>query len=191
MNNFCDFNNADEQPSFELIPRGHIAKVRLSIKPGGYNNPSMGLNSSVAKQSETTGSIFLSCEYVLLDTEFAKRKIWSLIGIKSNKGDAWGNQGRAFIRAILESAYGIHPTDNSEKAQKARKINDLSELDGIVFLARIDIELDAKDNERNVIKTAITPDSKFYYDDKVDFQSPIENQNTSQSHNHLDDDIPF
>ena len=31
---FFDFNTADQQQSFDLIPKGTLARVRISIKPG-------------------------------------------------------------------------------------------------------------------------------------------------------------
>jgi len=34
-----DFNTAEPQQAFDLIPAGTIAKVRMMIKPGGHNDP--------------------------------------------------------------------------------------------------------------------------------------------------------
>ena len=31
---FFDFNDAEQQQSFDLIPKGTLARVRMSIKPG-------------------------------------------------------------------------------------------------------------------------------------------------------------
>ncbi|SMG66495.1 conserved hypothetical protein, partial [methanotrophic bacterial endosymbiont of Bathymodiolus sp.] len=30
-----DFNSADDQNNFDLIPKGTLVKVRMTIKPGG------------------------------------------------------------------------------------------------------------------------------------------------------------
>jgi hypothetical protein len=70
------------------------------------------------------------CELI---TEYAKRKVWGLIGLYSNKGPEWGNMGRSFIKAILNSARGFSENDNSPAAQNARKINGIGDLDGIEF----------------------------------------------------------
>jgi hypothetical protein len=35
--------------------------------------------------------------------------MWSLIGLSSPKGPEWANMGRSFMKAILNSARGIHP----------------------------------------------------------------------------------
>lgn len=42
MSNWNDFNDAEQQQSFDLIPRNTAAKLRLSIKPGGFDDPSQG-----------------------------------------------------------------------------------------------------------------------------------------------------
>jgi hypothetical protein len=59
------------------------------------------------------GSVYLNCEFAVLDGPYAKRKMWSLIGLHSPKGPEWANMGRAFVKGILNSARGLHPQDNT------------------------------------------------------------------------------
>ena len=94
--------------------------------------------------------------------EFAKRKVWSLIGLYSPKGVEWSNMGRSFIRGILNSAKGLSDKDTSPRAMEARRIQGFADLDGIEFLAKIDVEKDQNDQPKNVIKFAVTPDHKEY-----------------------------
>ena len=42
MSNWNDFNDAEQQQSFDLIPRNTAAKLRLTIKPGGFDDPAQG-----------------------------------------------------------------------------------------------------------------------------------------------------
>jgi len=70
--------------------------------------------------------------------------------------------GRSFIRAALNSARGVHPHDNSAQAVNARRITSFADLDGIEFIARVDVEKDGKGEDRNVVKIAIEPDHKDY-----------------------------
>lgn len=161
--NWTDFNDADSQTSYDLIPKGTIAPVRMTIKPGGYDDPNRGWTGGYATSSSETGAIYLSCEFVVTQGPFAKRKVWSLIGLLSQKGPEWGNMGRSFIRAILNSSRGISEKDNSPQAANARRISGFSDLDGIEFLAKIDVEKDSKDDDKNVIKYALTPDHKEYH----------------------------
>lgn len=162
MNTWNDFNSADDQNSFDLIPKGTLVKVRMTIRPGGYDDASQGWTGGYATQSNTTGSIYLNCEFVVLDGPYAKRKMWSLIGLHSLKGPEWANMGRAFIKGILNSARGLHPQDNTPQAQQARRIQGFADLDGIEFIAKVEMEKDQNGDDKNVVKTAITPDSKDY-----------------------------
>ncbi len=157
-----DFNDAEQQTSFDLIPKGTQAKVRMTLKPGGYDDATRGWTDGYATESFDTGSVYLAAEFVVLNGEYAKRKLWSNIGLHSPKGDAWANMGRTFIRAVLNSAYGVLPSDQSQEAQNARCIGSFSALDGIEFVARIDVEKDSKGENRNVIKLAIEPDHNDY-----------------------------
>ena len=157
-----DFNNSENQSNFDLIPNNTLAKVRMSIKPGGYDDQNQGWVGGYATRNEATGSIYLSCEFVILEGEYAKRKVWGILGLHSNKGPEWGNMGRSFIKAILNSARGFSESDNSPAAQSARKINGIGDLDGIEFVAKITTKKDQNEELRNEIRFAITPDNKDY-----------------------------
>jgi hypothetical protein len=162
MSAWNDFNDAEQQQGFDLIPKGTTVKVRMTIKPGGHDDPAQGWTGGYAAESFDTGSVYLACEFVVLEGPFAKRKLWSNIGLHSPKGPTWGQMGRSMIRGILNSARNVHPQDNGPQAVAARRIQGFHELDGIEFLARVDVEKDAKGEDRNVVKLAIEPDHKDY-----------------------------
>jgi len=162
MSTWSDFNNADDQQSFDLIPKGTIARVRMTIRPGGYDDPNEGWTGGYATRKAETGTVYLNAEFVVLEGPYARRKVWSLIGLHSPKGPEWTHMGRAFIKGILNSARGVHPGDETPRAQTARRIQGLADLDGIEFVARLDVERDAKGDDRNAIKQGITPDHKAY-----------------------------
>ena len=158
-----DFNDAEaQQGGFDLIPRGISVPVRMTIKPGGHDDHTQGWTGGYATQSFDTGAVYLACEFVVTDGPFAKRKMWSNVGLHSPKGPTWGQMGRSFIRAVLNSARNVQPQDNSPQAAAARRINSFADLDGIEFLARVDVEKDGKGEDRNVVKVAIEPDHKDY-----------------------------
>ncbi|MGH1471601.1 MAG: hypothetical protein ACRBCS_10435 [Cellvibrionaceae bacterium] len=162
MTTWNDFNSAEDQNNFDVIPKGTLVKVRMTIRPGGYDDASQGWTGGYATQSMTTGSVYLNCEFVVLDGPYAKRKMWSLIGLHSPKGPEWANMGRAFVKGILNSSRGLHPQDNSPQAQQARRIQGFVDLDGIEFVAKVELDKDQNGDDKNVIKTAITPDHKDY-----------------------------
>ena len=162
MSMWKDFNDAPKQASYDLIPKGTIVPVRMMLKPGGYNDESQGWTGGYATQNAATGSIYLAAEFVILEGEFARRKVWANIGLKSPKGPTWGEIGRGFLRAALNSARNIEPRDTSARAVAARCVNGLHDLDGLEFIARIDHEKDANGELRNTIKIAIEPGHSEY-----------------------------
>lgn len=163
MSQWNDFNDADAQHAgFDLIPKGTPVPVRMSIKPGGYDDPEQGWTGGYATESFETGSVYLACEFVVTDGPYAKRKMWTNIGLHSRKGPTWGQMGRSFIRAILNSARHVHPQDNSPQASAARRIESFADLDGIEFIVRVDVEKDARGDDRNVVRMAVEPDHADY-----------------------------
>ena len=162
MNTWNDFNDAEQQNDFNVIPKGTVARLRMTIKPGGYDHPDFNWTGGYATQSFETGSVYLSCEFVILEGPFAKRKVFSNIGLYSPKGETWGQMGRSFIRAMLNSSRQINPKDMSPQAAAARRIQGFHELDGIEFVGRIDVEKDSKGEWRNIVKFAIEPGAPEY-----------------------------
>lgn len=173
-----DFNSAEEQNSFDLIPAGTIAPVRMTIKPGGFDDPNQGWTGGYATRNDETGAVYLNCEFVILEGEFAKRKVWSLIGLHSNKGPDWQNMGRSFIRGILNSANKLSDKDNSPQAQNARRIKAIADLDGISFVAKIDQKKDQNGQMRNEIRYAVTLENPEYNKHAGSLSAPA---NTSQT----------
>jgi hypothetical protein len=154
-----DFNDAKQNAN--IIPKGTLAKVRLTIRPGGFDDPAQGWTGGYATRG-TTGSVYLSGEFTVLEGPYARRKIFTLIGLYSAKGPDWANMGRSFVRGMLNSARGISDKDNSAQAQAARRISGFADLDGLEFVAKIDVGTDTNGEEKNEIRTAVTPDHKEY-----------------------------
>ena len=158
-----DFNDAPKQQSFEIIPAGTIAPVAMKVRPGGTGE------GGWLKDSKSSDAQMLDCEFVVTEGEYANRKFWSyfvLFGGKLNeRGESiGGNISRGQLRAILESARGINPTDESPQARSARAINSWDDMNGMVFLCRIGIQKDktGQYDDKNVIKAVITPDMGEY-----------------------------
>ena len=103
-NAWQDFNDAEQQQGFDLIPRGTLVPVRMTLKPGGYDAPEQGWDGGYATESYETGSIYLAAEFVITAGPHTKRKLWSNIGLHSEKGPTWAQMGRSFVRAALNSA---------------------------------------------------------------------------------------
>lgn len=159
-----DFSTAEEQNNtFELIPNRTPVKVHMKIRPGGYNDEAQGWTGGYATRSEGTGAVYLSCEFTVIGGKYNKRKVFSNIGLYSAKGPTWGNMGRTFIRAALESRAGIKADDMSEKAMAARRINGIADLDGIEFCALVEHDKPQEGYEaKNIIQSALGVTHKDY-----------------------------
>jgi len=154
-----DFNSA--QGNANLIPKGTLIKVRLTIRPGGFNDESQGWTGGYATRG-STGAVYLNAEYTVLEGQYAKRKIFSLIGLYSPKGPDWGNMGRSLVRGILNSARGISDKDVSPEAQMKRRIVGFADLDGLECVVRADLGTDTNGDDKNEVRSAVTPDHKDY-----------------------------
>jgi hypothetical protein len=151
-----DLNSAEAQTEFGLIPNNTIAKARLTIKPGN------DFSDSFLTRSKNGDSVFLNCEFTIMEGQYVRRKIFDKIGISGS--DTWVNMGKARIRAIIESSKNINPKDMSEAAMAARKINSFDELDGLEMLIKIGVEHDRNGvyQDKNKVASIITPDSEVY-----------------------------
>lgn len=159
MGSWNDFNDAKQTSN--IIPKGTLAKVRMTIRPGGHDDPGQGWTGGYATRG-TTGSVYLNIEYTVLEGPFARRKVFGMIGLYSPKGPDWANMGRGLVRSMLNSARGISDKDNSPQAQAARRISGFGDLDGMEFVARIDVGTDSNGDDKNDIRTAVTPDHREY-----------------------------
>jgi len=165
MTKWNNFNDAEDQMSYELIPNKTIAKVRLMLKKG--NHVTDEFKDGWATLSKAGTSIYLACEFVILSGEYENRKVWSNIGLCNmnsrlgTEGDRYADIGRSMIKAILDSANSLHPTDKSPKAEKLRTIRSFADLDNLICVAEITIN-DKGDKPCNEIKTIITPDHARY-----------------------------
>lgn len=154
-----DLNNAQTQRTeFDLIPDGTIVPVQMTVRPGNAGEGGWLKRSS----NIDTPCLMIDAEFIILEGEHAKRKIWSLFTVE---GTTDGHQKAADItlsrlRGIVESARGVKPTDNSPEAVQARRLNSVGDLDGIRFWAVIGVEKsrDERYKDKNNIKAVITPD---------------------------------
>jgi hypothetical protein len=150
-----NFNDAGEQRSFDVIPANTICPLQLTIKPGGAGDVGW------LKRAADGASEGLDCEFTVVGGPYAKRKLWQLLtlrGTSPGHGEA-GEISRNTLRAILESARGIKPSDTSEAAQNARKVSGWADFDGLRFVARLGVR-PPKDGytAKNTILEVLTPE---------------------------------
>ena len=159
MNSY-DFNDADTQRNFDVIPNGTIATVRMTVRPGSAGEDGW------LRRSKDGNSEMLDCEFVVLDGPFAKRKFWMLFTVDgTTQGHAEAAKISASkLRAILESARGIRPDDKSDTATQARRIGSYGDLNGLSFIARVGVEPPQNGYKaKNRLDHVVTPDEKAWH----------------------------
>ena len=141
-----DLNDAQPQlpPVGELIPDGTFAKVKMSIRAGGVNGPTP-IDAGLLKASQSSDAKMLDCEFTVVAGSYVRRKFWQNFTVSGGKLDDKGqskgwNISKSAFRAMIDSALGLDPKDESPTAKQKRVIQGLKQLDGIVFAARIMIE---------------------------------------------------
>lgn len=179
-----DFNDADTQRPNSLIPDGAVAVVVATLRPGG-----VGDGGWLRGSKNNSLNNMLDFEFTVDGGEFDRRKFWTLLSYadqdpKALEGGAATSCAvtRSTLRAMLESAFGVNPTDGSDAAQGKRRPAGWQSFDGIRFCAKIGIEKGGlkdvaagPDSERyadkNKLVAAITPDDAKYISPGA--QSPV------------------
>ncbi len=152
-----DFSTAEKQQVPGLIPQGTTCPVHLTMRPGGAGD------GGWLKRSKSGECLMMDCEFTVIDGPFARRKFWALLTVE---GETDGQKQAVSIsfsrlRAMLESARGILPSDESQDGIKARQVDGYQDFDGIRFVAIVGEEK-GKDGykDKNVLIGAVTPDKR-------------------------------
>lgn len=164
-----DFNDADRQRDFELIPTGTIVRVIGTIRPGGKSRAgSEAVDAGWLTASRTSDVMYLSWEFVVSEGPLKNRRWWQNLtvagGEVNEKGEskAW-NISKSTIRAMLNSARNVKPDDESATAVAARRINTWADINGIEFLCKVGIQKGSNGyQDKNQIGTVIEPGHKDY-----------------------------
>ena len=141
-----DMNDVAPQQSGDLIPDGTFAKLRMSIRKGGSDGMSE-VDRGLLKASNQPGSdvLMLDAEFTVMEGPHARRKFWQNFTVQGGKLDEQGQSigwkiSKGVFRAMIDSALGLNPEDMSEAARARRVLRGLADLDGIAFVAKIQIE---------------------------------------------------
>ena len=141
-----DMNDVEPQASGDLIPDGTFAKVVMTIRKGGTDGMSE-VDRGLLKRSNQPGSdvLLLDAEFTIAEGPYARRKFWQNFTVQGGKVDEQGQSigwkiSKSIFRAMIDSALGLNPSDMSEAAKARRVLRGLADLDGISFVAKIQIE---------------------------------------------------
>lgn len=158
-----DLNQAEEQREGmgSAIPEDSIIPFKMTIRPpkAGKEGSTHALFCRSGKGNE-----YIDCEFEA-QGQYGGRKIWqnfTLVG-----SDQATKISMRTLRAIVESARGIAPSDASPQATAGRQLSDWYDFNGMTFLAKVKcvVEQYAKDGQwyvNNEFKKIITPDDPEY-----------------------------
>lgn len=155
-----DFNGVEPAKPNEAIPDGTFAKAIMTIRPGGFDGDSpIDRGLLTASRAEGSDVIQLDCEFTILEGLFARRKFWRKLVLSGGKVDEQGVSigwkiTKSALRAILDSAHGLDPKDESAAAQAKRRINGFFDLNNLVFVAKVQTDSEG----RSELDAAITRD---------------------------------
>src|SRR4029079_18672279 len=179
-----DLNDAQPQmaPMGELIPDGAFAKVKMTIRPGGLNG-STPADANLLKASQSNDAKKLDCEFSVLAGSHVPQKLWQNVtawpyvrrkfwqnftvagGKLDDRGQSKGwNISKSAFRAMVDSALGLDPKDESAAAKQKRAIQGLKKLEGIVLAPRIMVEpaSDTKYKDQNRLANVVVPGEPQY-----------------------------
>ena len=161
-----DFNTAEKQQAPGLIPNGTAVPVHMTMRPGGA-----GDNGWLKRGGKPEAPcMMMDCEFTVVEGPYAKRKFWSMMLVEGTTDGQKTAVGitHSRLRAILESAKGVQPSDESPDAIKARQVEGYEDFDGIRFIAVVGEEkgngISPKTgkpyDDKNVLTGAVTPDKQ-------------------------------
>lgn len=161
-----DLNDAQPQmaPVGELIPDGAFARVKLTIRPGGVNGAT-AMDAGLLKASQSSDAKMLDCEFTVTEGPHARRKFWQSFTVAGGKLDEKGQSigwriSKSTFRAMVDSALGLDPRDETPATKAKRVLPGLRHLDGVVFAARIMVEpaSNPQYRDQNRIANVVLPD---------------------------------
>lgn len=165
-----DFNDAPEQKvSSGPIPPDSVVKVRLVLR---QPKDEYALPEDPMIFQASSGLLGLDCEFEVVGGSFAGKHIWENLWLPPNmqqiqlsKGQHGACEGGvAKMRAILEAARNISPSDQSQAARNARTMRAWNDLNGLEFGVVVGVQkIKAGDQYvNNSIKKIVTPDDERY-----------------------------
>lgn len=143
------------------IPEDSIIAFTMTIRA-----PKAGKESTTHAMfcKSSKGNEYIDVEFEALGS-YAGRKIWQNFTLVGSEQAA--KISMRTLRAIVESARGISPTDASPAATAGRQLSDWLDFNSMTFLAKVGtvVEQSQRDGQwyvNNTIKRIITPDDAEY-----------------------------
>jgi len=177
-----DLNDADTQGDRELIePGGYGLQIHVKEGHAGADGwLKLAKNQrSLMLQLECKVVSAVTTKGAVTSSQYAGKVVRDWITLEFDETDAMHlpalsdadieryrtsvRMGRSKLRAIVDSAHGLDPKDDSFVAKEKRKLANYSDLEGLVFYAQIEERAgQGKYGPSNTIDFIITPDLPDY-----------------------------
>jgi hypothetical protein len=200
-----NLNEADNQDR-AIMPAGPYW-VKARIRPGQAGD------DGLLRLAKNAHSLMLDLQLTVIDNdEWRGKQIFDLItcdlleydqsedplAIPPLKGTNLANlqtsvrMGRSKLKAMINSAYGLMPNDDSDQARAKRTIESFGAFDGLCFMAQVEVQ-PARDSfkERNVVDFIIEPGDPAYKPRGSTSKAVATAPKLKLAANDYDDTIPF
>jgi hypothetical protein len=167
MLNLNNVQQSDAPAEFSLIPHGTVCRAVMVVKMGDMEIPEFG-NGMWFKQSQSSKAKWMELEFTVLGGDFDRRKFWDRIFVDGDKMNDNGvpmakEIGLSTLRKIIDSAYGLDPTDMSEAAQQRRNISGVNDLNAMEICAKVGVKKGTNGySDQNKLLVALTPADREY-----------------------------
>ena len=164
LNNVPEDNNSGD---FELIPLGTVVRAVIKLKGGTTELPEFG-HGNWFKASASSKAKWAEIEFTIVGGQYDRRKVWDNIFVD---GDKLGESGMPMakeiglrtLKAIIDSAFSLDPTDQSENAQRARQLSGIADLNGREICMKVGIKKGTNGYaDQNKMMVALTPSNKDF-----------------------------
>tara|TARA_R100000664_G_C2725151_1_gene117340 strand:+ start:304 stop:903 length:600 start_codon:yes stop_codon:yes gene_type:complete len=185
-----DLNNIPEDENtndFQIIPTDTVVRASINIKPGEISILEFG-EGVFFKKSQTSSAKWLELELTIISENFYGRKVWDKIFVD---GDTLGKSGMPkakeiglkTLRRILDSAFNLKSSDNSDAAKSKRQISGIGDLISKEICFKVGVAESNGYSPKNKIKWILTPDDKEYVvgSSYSDYEKPSQIQQNQQS----------
>jgi len=193
-----DLNDAK---SDELLSSG-VYCLEITVVPGRDGE------DGYLRRAKNMRSLMLELIYKVVGGERAGFKMWDYITVDLDETDDPANlppldpdklanfrtsvrMGRVKVRAIVDSACGLLPNDDSDDAKAKRRFNSYGELHGLKFYGQVE-QRPGHDGygPRNYVDFVITPDLPDYPQQSTQPTKAVAPLKRTVAQD-LDDDLPF
>lgn len=159
-----DFNTAEIQS--QSTGRGPIPPDSCVIVQMHLRSPKAGKQGSHELLGRSDkGNEYIDVEFKVVQGAYEGKQIWQNFTVKGSEQAV--KISMRTLRAIVESARNISPSDQSPAAAEGRTLSDWSDFEGMQCIVKVDAkaEVSIKDGNtyvNNHIKKIITPDMEEY-----------------------------